>query len=191
MSGRDRVFVDANELFPFRVMDLILALAEDLLVDFMWSDELLDEWERVIVRDGQRRPESARSVAEAVRRFFASTRIDPERYRQRLAFVPGPDPADRVHTAACAFGGVSVLLTRNRSDFPGEFLAGYGVSVSSADDYLTGLLRRRPAAFVEVVERLAGEKRHPPMTPCELVAGLGRAGVTRLSAALARRLGCR
>jgi hypothetical protein len=32
------VFVDANELFPLSVMDLVLALAEDLLIDFGWTD---------------------------------------------------------------------------------------------------------------------------------------------------------
>ena len=40
MSERDRVFVDANELFPFSVMDLVLSLAEDLLIDFVWREEL-------------------------------------------------------------------------------------------------------------------------------------------------------
>lgn len=53
MPERDRVFVDANELFPFRVMDIVLALAGDL---FVWTDELLDEWERVIVGRGSGRP---------------------------------------------------------------------------------------------------------------------------------------
>ena len=48
--GLDRVFVDSNELFPFSVMDLVLLLAEHRLIDFVWTDELLDEWERVIVR---------------------------------------------------------------------------------------------------------------------------------------------
>ena len=39
-------------LFPFTVMDLILRLAEDRLLGFVWTDELLTEWERVIVEDG-------------------------------------------------------------------------------------------------------------------------------------------
>jgi hypothetical protein len=100
----DRVFVDANELFPFSVMDLVLSLAEDLLVDFVWTDELLDEWERVIVREGRRSPETARSVTEAVRRFFGSTRIAPETYRNLISAVPGPDPDDRTHSRLCFRG---------------------------------------------------------------------------------------
>lgn len=190
MSGRDRVFVDANELFPFSVMDLVLALAEDLLIDFVWTDELLDEWERVIVREGQRTPETARSVSEAIRRFFVTTRIDPATYHHRVEDVPGPDPDDRAHTAACAYGGATVLLTRNRRDFPEEFLAGHGVTVMSADDYLTGLLRRRPATFLDTVRRLAGTKQRPAVSPCDLATGLGRGGAVRLSGGLQRRLGC-
>ncbi len=38
-----RVFVDTNVLFPFSVMDLMLALTEDGIHDVVWTDALLDE----------------------------------------------------------------------------------------------------------------------------------------------------
>src|SRR6185437_14861264 len=38
-----RVFIDTNVLFPFAVMDLMLALSEDSVHHVMWSDRLLDE----------------------------------------------------------------------------------------------------------------------------------------------------
>jgi predicted nucleic acid-binding protein len=190
VSQRDRVFVDANELFPFSVMDLVLSLAEDLLIDFVWSEELISEWERVIVREGKRTPEVAHSISDVVRHFFVTTRIDPVRYRDRVETVPGRDPDDRVHTAACAFGGVTVLLTRNERDFPTDFLAAHGVEVSSADVYLANLLRRRPAAFLEVVRRMAAQKQRPPRSPCDIANTLGASGAKRLSSALRRRLAC-
>jgi hypothetical protein len=46
-----RSFVDTNVLFPFSVMDLMLALTEDYVHEMIWSQALLDEWERVIVRE--------------------------------------------------------------------------------------------------------------------------------------------
>jgi predicted nucleic acid-binding protein len=46
-----RVFIDTNVLFPFSVMDLMLALTEDGVHDVIWSEALLAEWERVIVRE--------------------------------------------------------------------------------------------------------------------------------------------
>ena len=41
----------------------------------MWTDELLNEWERVIVREKKRTASSARSVTATVRQGFASTRL--------------------------------------------------------------------------------------------------------------------
>ena len=49
-----RVFIDTNVLFPFSVMDLMVALTKDGIHDVMGSDELLGEWERVIVRERHR-----------------------------------------------------------------------------------------------------------------------------------------
>jgi excisionase family DNA binding protein len=72
-----RVFVDTNVLFPFSVMDLMLALTEDGIHDVMWTDALLDEWERVIV-ESQRRPADS--------------------YRSLVSEVDGLDPDDNVHS---------------------------------------------------------------------------------------------
>jgi hypothetical protein len=46
-----RVFIDTNVLFPFSVMDLMLALTEDGVHEVLWTKALLAEWERVIVRE--------------------------------------------------------------------------------------------------------------------------------------------
>ncbi|MDR1186619.1 MAG: PIN domain-containing protein [Bifidobacteriaceae bacterium] len=57
----DRVFIDTSELFPFTVMDVLLTLSEELAFTWVWTDELLDEWEKVIAREGHRDPGSARA----------------------------------------------------------------------------------------------------------------------------------
>src|SRR6202034_1644039 len=95
-----RVFIDTNVLFPFSVMDLMLALSEDGIHDVMWTDDLLDEWERVIVRRARRSAEAAAAITAAIREFFADTRIPTETYRSLIAEVDGPDPDDNVHMAA-------------------------------------------------------------------------------------------
>ncbi|MFT4084729.1 MAG: hypothetical protein QM638_19290 [Nocardioides sp.] len=77
MARLERVFIDTSELFPFTIMDVLLTLSEDFLFTWVWTDELLDEWERVIVREGKRSPESAASVVAAVRTYFGRYRIDP------------------------------------------------------------------------------------------------------------------
>lgn len=64
-----RVFVDTNVLFPFSVMDLLLALTEDAVHEVIWTDALLDEWEEVIVGNYRRSAESAASVTATIRAF--------------------------------------------------------------------------------------------------------------------------
>ena len=181
-----RVFVDSNELFPFTVMDLILTLAEDQLFEFVWSEELLDEWERVIVERGKRTTESARSVAATVRESFKDGRIDPKGYRDK-EWPELPDIDDRVHGAA-ATEGANVLLTRNLDDFPPYMLP--KLKITTADEYLTSLFRHRPRDFIGALRKLAASKRRPPMTDCEYVLKLRNAGCVNLAKVLARPLGC-
>ena len=108
-----KVFIDTNVLFPFSVMDLMLALSEDAIHDVMWTDDLLDEWERVLVRERQRSPDAAAAITATIREFFADTRIPSENYRSLIAEVDGPDPDDNAHMAAAVSGQVETLVTWN------------------------------------------------------------------------------
>jgi hypothetical protein len=60
-----RALVDTSVLFPFSVMDLLLALTEDSVHQVLWTDDPLDEWERVIVREQRRSAEAAAIAAGA------------------------------------------------------------------------------------------------------------------------------
>lgn len=190
MVTPERVFIDTSELYPFTIMDVLLTLSENLLFTWVWTDEVLDEWERVIVERGQRTTESARSVTDAVRIWFATSRLDSADYQDDVADDLSPDPGDRVHVAACLGGRAHVLLTRNAKDFPADRLAKEGVRVMTADQYLVGLLRRRPQAVHDSVVATAAARRRPPITPCELVARIDRAGAAEFATRMWRRLGC-
>jgi predicted nucleic acid-binding protein len=187
---RRRVFIDTSELYPFTIMDVLLTMSENFLFTWVWTDELLDEWERVIVEGEQRNAESARSVTDAVRSWFKNSRLDPAEYRNRVSDDLSPDPDDRIHVAACLDGRADVLLTRNTKDFPLEKLAAAGVQVVTADDFLVDLLRRRPKAVQEAFVATAATRNRPPVTACELVDRIGRAGTPKFASRMRRRLGC-
>ncbi len=55
----NRIFADTNVLFPFSVMDLLLALSEDGLHELIWTEALLDEWQDVILREHKRTKKAA------------------------------------------------------------------------------------------------------------------------------------
>jgi predicted nucleic acid-binding protein len=182
MAPLPRVFIDTNVLFPFSVMDLMLALTEDGIHTVLWTDALLEEWERVIVRSGRRSVTSAAAVTAAVRKFFPDSEVPFDDYAGLIAGMPGDDPDDRVHSAAAVAGRATHLVTHNLADFPAARLAEFGVTVTDPDAYLCGLFGEFADEVTATVVRLAGEKRRPPMNTADLLGHLERAGVGRFAA---------
>jgi predicted nucleic acid-binding protein len=176
-----RVFVDTNVLFPFSVMDLMLALTEDFVHEVLWSEALLAEWERVIVRQERRSAASAASITAAIREFFPDSAVNETEYLHLVKNMPGDDPDDRLHMAAALAGGASAVITWNRSDFPAEPLARLGLRVVDPDEYLCDLLAEFPDEVAATVVRLAAEKRRPSLTVGDLVNALSKAGVPRFA----------
>ncbi|MFE2287805.1 PIN domain-containing protein [Streptomyces sp. NPDC059443] len=176
-----RVFVDTNVLFPFSVMDLMLALTEDSVHEVVWSERLLAEWERVIVREGRRSAESAAAVTRAVRDYFGDCEVAESDYAHLVHGMPGGDPDDRYHAAAACAAGAHALITWNLADFPAADMARLGVRVLDPDTYLCELHAQWPQEVSGTVARLAAGKRNPPLTLGDVAARLGKAGLTRFA----------
>jgi len=183
-----RVFVDTSVLFPFSVMDLFLALSENGIHEVVWTDELLDEWERVIVREHQRSPASAASVTAAIREWFADSRIDPATYRDLSPDMPGPDPDDHVHSAAAIAAHAAALITWDTAGFPVETLALRGLRVIDPDRYLVEVFEEFPDEVVNTIAEIARSKTRPPKTKNDIISALEQAGLKNLPAILRSRL---
>lgn len=182
-----RVFADSNVLFPFSVMDLLLALSEDHVHEVIWTDDLLDEWERVIVREHKRSPESAAQITNAVRGFFEDSKVERDEYAHLIEEMPGKDPDDHAHMAAAVARQPCTILTNNAKDFPPGPLAKRGVRVTDPDSYLCEIVQELPGEVVDTLVRLAAEKTRPPKTAHDLMDDLEHAGVPRF-AEMVRRL---
>lgn len=181
-----RVLPDTNVLFPFSLMDLLLALAEDYVIDLVLTDRLLAEWQRVIVRESHRTEESAKKIADFIRTGFAASFVPERSYQQQLGELDGPDPDDLHHMAAAIAGGADTLITWNLADFPAAALAPHGIAVSAPDSYLCSLLERYPEQILRTVAHMAAEKRRPPLSTLDLIAKLERARVPTFAGRLRR-----
>jgi predicted nucleic acid-binding protein len=180
-----RVFVDTNVLFPYSVMDLMLALTEDGIHEVVWSDFLLDEWERVIVRRHRRSPTAAAAITQGIRVHFTEGRVPLDAYAGLVDQMPSRDPDDRHHIAAAVAGGAEAIITWNRRDFPAGPLRDLGLRVADPDEYLRELLAEVSDEVVGTVIRVATDRRR---TPAELADVLDRAGVGGFAAALRTQL---
>jgi len=115
-----RVFADSNVLIPISVMDLLLALSEASVHEVIWTDDLLDEWERVIVREHERGPESAAQITRTVREFFHDTKIERAEYEDLIDEMPGNDADDHAHMAAAVARQPCTILTSKHEGLPAE-----------------------------------------------------------------------
>ena len=104
-------------LFPFSLMDLMLALSQDRVHTLLWSDRLLDEWERVIVREQHRSAAAATAIAAAIRDYFPENRVPEARYkhparRASLTWLSRTVPA---HTPETRIAGLARMRTITES----------------------------------------------------------------------------
>ena len=182
-----RVLPDTNVLFPFSLMDLLLALTEDSLIDLVLTDRLLGEWERVIVREHHRTPEAAKKIADLIRTGFATSLVPEYAYHQEMTGLDGPDPDDVHHMAAAIHARADTVITWNIADFPATILAPHGIAVTPPDPYLCTLLERYPDQILRTVTRMASEKKRPPMTTLDLIAKIEHAGVPTFAGRLRRQ----
>lgn len=159
------------------LLDLMLRIDEASLHQVIWTDDLLDELAATWVRNGARSSEAARRVCDQIRETFAGQDVPRADYGHLIAEMPGDDLDDHTHAAAAVARAPAAIVTANAVDFPPAQLAAMGVTVVGPDDYLGELFRLHPAELARIVTEMASDRRRPAMTPAEVLAALGRAGV--------------
>ena len=173
-AKRDRVFADTATLYPISIADLILRLAEIHVIEFVWSDHLLDEVTRVLVDDKHLPRSAAIYFCDCIRTSFPAGKVPKNTYEHLLASRTGPDPDDHEHSAAAAAGRVDFLLSADRTGFPIKDTR--PARRRHPDDYLTEILGRFPDEVLQVLHDMGRSRREP--TPVDdVINALRRAGL--------------
>ena len=162
-----RVFVDTNVLYPASLADLTLSAAEYGLFEFVYSDHLLQEIERVLVDHKGLAPVHAQRFIDEICETFPTGRLKAITYESTAGSWTGPDDADLLHLAAAACSGAAVLVTNNIKDFE-PAIPPVGVikpTVMTADEFFCSLLNEGfDADLVNVVNAMISANRRPPHT---------------------------
>ncbi|MEH7826540.1 RSP_2648 family PIN domain-containing protein [Gemmobacter denitrificans] len=177
-----RVVLDACVLFPSVLRDILLKIAARGLYEPVWSDRILGEWTRAVVRLGPQAVIEAEGDALRMRAAFpqALHRARPE-IASRLVL---PDPDD-LHVLAVAVGsGADAILTFNASDFPGHVLAAEGIARRDPDGFLWELWSHHPDLVAAAVAEVQAEAERRAGQPVSLKAMLKRIRLGRLARAL-------
>jgi predicted nucleic acid-binding protein len=158
--------LDANVLIPAAPRDTLLRAAEARLFQLRWSDDILGEVERNLVGHGLTSDLDARDLLNEMRSYFPEALV---RGYEPLVTSMSNAPEDRHVLAAAVRAGAHVIVTENRSDFPQDALAPFGIEAQTIDRFLTELFLGWPARMVRIVQQQADDLNDPPMTIDELL----------------------
>ena len=173
-----KAVLDACTLFPAHLRDTLLRLAERGLYAALWSDDILDELQRSLVRRGISEV-SVEKLLAALQRAFPESEV--RGYRPLIQSMTC-DHKDRHVLAAAVSAGADVVVTFNTADFPASSVDAHEIEVIEPDEFLLYLLDVDATAVIDELRAQAAANRHAPQTLSELAGALARAGVPRFAA---------
>jgi hypothetical protein len=158
--------LDACVLYPVGVRDLLLSVADRAVYMPRWTEEILDEMDRNIVKDGRSTPKAMAKMREQMNIAFPAARIDG--YESLVSSMTN-HPKDRHVLAAAVRANVGVIVTENRKDFRPSACDPYDIEIQSADEFLSYALDHDPPAVIGAVHTMAIKRRRPPIQARQLL----------------------
>ncbi len=169
------VVLDACALYPFSLCDILLRLAERELYDLYWSDRILEEVRRNLVKNRLTDVQAARRV-RAIAQAFPAAAV-PEEAIARLEPAMRNQEKDR-HVLAAAVGSpADAVVTFNLGDFPEGACEPHDIGVIHPDDFLLALYDLQPEVVETAIDVQVAALRNPLIPRPELIKMLERAGV--------------
>jgi predicted nucleic acid-binding protein len=156
--------------------DLLIRLAREGLIQARWTDAILDECFRSIIR---RRPELEKPL-ERTRSLMNAALPDCLilGYEDLVDTLDLPDPDDRHVLAAAIKSEAEAIVTANLGDFPAAVLSKYGIEAIHPDQFVLRLMDSDPSRVLGVLVRQAADLQNPPRTLADLLIMLEAIGLT-------------
>jgi PIN domain len=168
--------LDACVLYPAPLRDLLMYLAVKDVYRPRWTDAIHEEWIRSVLKD---RPDLNRAPLERTRELMNRHARDSlvTGYEGMIESLSLPDPNDRHVLAAAIHVGAEAIVTFNLSDFPEDYLAGFGVAPRHPDVFCCRLVDRTLDDVLDAVRRQRQSLRNPPKTVEEFLGTLRAIGL--------------
>lgn len=168
----DAVLLDTCVLLKSYLHDTLLSIAEEGAFRPLWSDHILVELRRNLLKVGAK-PDAVERRIEMMTMYFPDARVDG--YEGLIGSMPN-DPKDRHVLAAAVAGRADVLVTENMRDFPAGAVDRFGITVTGQDDFLLSMLDLHPEAVLSALRRQASRYRREPRTLSTLLGVLADPG---------------
>lgn len=166
--------LDTNVIYPIEIRDLLFWFAHYELYTPKWSHHIFDEWEKVMKEKGVDNEEIKKRTNRANLAFPDAL---VSNYEPLIKTLTLPDLKDRHVMAAAIKTNANVIVTNNLKDFPEEYLATFGLSVKSADDFITDIIDLNHVKAVEAFRKLVLNRRNPDLDEFAVLDNLRKNGL--------------
>ncbi len=162
--------LDANVLYPASLRDILLYTAAAGLYRPHFTDNILEEMRRNLVRNGKSEESMNRLVA-AIRNSFKDAIVTD--YQELISAMKNHEK-DRYVLAAAVKSGSQVIVTQNLKDFPHHALAPFDIEAQHPDTFLVHLFYLSKETIASVLITHASMLSRPAKTVPEVLANLER-----------------
>ena len=168
----DAVLLDTCVLLKSYLCDTLLSVAEAGTFRPLWSDDILTELRRNLVRSGAKQ-EAVEHRLGQMAEAFPDARVTG--YESSISSMTN-HPKDRHVLAAAVIGRADVLVTENLRDFPAGAVQRYDIEVASQDDFLLGQLELYREEVIGALRQQVSRYRREPRSVSSLLGILGGQG---------------
>ncbi len=163
-----RVVLDANVLFPFTVRDTLLRAAAMGWFQVRWSEEILAEATRNLIKTGRMTQVQSNRLMAAMHSAFPDALV--EGYEGLVDSMPNQEK-DRHVAAAAVKSSAQLIVTNNLKDFR---KLPTGLEAQSPDIFLQSLLNLDTNGMGRLLRNQASALKRPPISLTDLLVGLGK-----------------
>lgn len=165
------VVLDTATLFPASLRDTLLRLADEGFYKPYWTEEILEELRRNLVKKNATTEEGALKVLGAMKRYFPEAMIAQESYRPILGSMKN-NKKDRHVLAAAVISHSQTIVTPNLKDFPEQALSPFGIEAQPPDTFLIYQFDLYPERVTNIIINQAAVLNKPTMTTSDLLGRL-------------------
>lgn len=173
-SVRFKCVLDTNVIYPIEIRDLLFWFAYYDMFTPKWSEHIFDEWKDVMLRKGVNEEEVTKR-AQRANTAFPDALV--KNYSGLIESLELPDPKDRHVLAAAIKTNANVIVTNNIKHFPKDYLASFGLTAKTADDFLTDIIDLNPEQAVKAFKELVLNRRNPDLDAFQVLDILRNRGL--------------
>lgn len=163
---------DANILISRTLRDYFVYAAKLGALDIHWSETILDETTRNLIKQFDFTAEDAEVLVERLEAFLPSALVEVKKRDETRVAKVEMDDKDRHVLAAALSANADLLLTQNVRHFPRDWMAKRGIELIDAGTLLTRLAADCPDILREAHRLGVGSR---PQTSEQVLAILERA----------------